>query len=76
MTNDTFTFIAAVPAGILQDLVFNENVPAAVNYGAAGFIGGHEMSHAVRYYLKDSLNILGPLECISEQSGLTLGFYN
>ncbi|HET7923059.1 MAG TPA: M13 family metallopeptidase [Gammaproteobacteria bacterium] len=33
------------PAGILQPPFFDPNAPAAVNYGALGFVMGHEMTH-------------------------------
>jgi putative endopeptidase len=34
-----------MPAGILQSPFFDPKAPAAVNYGAVGFIMGHEMTH-------------------------------
>ena len=33
------------PAGILQPPFFDPKAPAAVNYGALGFVMGHEMTH-------------------------------
>jgi predicted metalloendopeptidase len=42
-----------VPAAILQAPVFNVNADDAVNYGAAGALIGHEISHAFDEMLAD-----------------------
>lgn len=34
-----------IPAGILFPPFFEPNAPAAINYGAIGFVMGHEMTH-------------------------------
>jgi putative endopeptidase len=34
-----------MPAGILQSPFYDPKAPAAVNYGAVGFVMGHEMTH-------------------------------
>lgn len=36
-----------IPAGLLHGYIFNASVPSALNYGAAGFMAAHEISHGV-----------------------------
>lgn len=60
-------YSTAIPAGILQDLVFNYKSVPALNYGGGGFISGHEMSHAIDYYTANSANKQPALDCIANQ---------
>jgi len=70
-----------VPVGILSRHMFNSNVPSHVNYGAAGFVSGHELSHGVQFWIKrvekDTVHekemcIQGQLEEVVEpQTGLS-----
>lgn len=68
MVNAFFTTTneITIPAGILQDLVFNKDSVPALNYGGGGFISGHEMSHAMSYYL-DGSAISKSKKCIINQ---------
>ena len=56
-----------IPAGILQDLMFNHKGVPALNYGGGGFVSGHEMSHAVNFYLRNATGKTDALECIANQ---------
>ena len=62
-----------VPAGILHRQVFNRNLPKYLNYGAAGFILGHEMSHAMYDWTRQTWfppkhdSSRGDLGCVAEQ---------
>lgn len=42
-SNNPFYNVINIPAGILQDPVFNLENPEYVNYGSMGLIGGHEL---------------------------------
>ncbi|KAF5280973.1 hypothetical protein FQR65_LT14897 [Abscondita terminalis] len=72
------------PAGILQDVFYSENRPRYMNYGAIGYVIGHEITHGFddqgRQYDKDgNLNnwwddntqeaFLKKSQCIIEQYG-------
>ena len=39
-----------LPAGVLRDMFFDNDRPQYVNFGAIGFIIGHEMTHAFGKY--------------------------
>ena len=67
MSTKIKSFSTGIPAGILQNLLFNHKVVAALNYGGGGFISGHEMSHALNHYLINSTGKAVPLDCISKQ---------
>lgn len=46
MLNNSFSS-TVIPAGILQAQIFKNKFPKYINYGAAGNIVGHEISHGV-----------------------------
>ena len=58
----------ALPIAILQGTFFNSKLPPAINYGAAGFISGHEMSHSIMDTFEESLHLIDAHECIEKHT--------
>ena len=58
-----------IPAGILLPIVYSGKLPNYLNYGGAGFVSGHEISHGIHSWTEGNTD--GgrgeALDCISKQ---------
>jgi len=60
-----------IPAGILHYNIFNRKHPKALNYGAAGIIAGHEISHGIDHWMsfqeEDVKTLESHVKCLIKQ---------
>ena len=59
-----------IAAGVLHGSIFSRKVPNYMNYGGAGYIAGHEISHAIYLWTQETTPSSGrdsELQCVVDQ---------
>ena len=62
--------LIAIPVGVLHGSVFSRKVPNYMNFGGAGYIAGHEISHGVYLWTQETTPSSGrdsEFQCVLNQ---------